>query len=168
MSIKKFFSYIDKGIGKLSNSVGFLSIIFIVFMMLLIVVDIFLRTAFNHPIPGTFEFTEFIMIIATFLGLPWATYMESHIQVSSVTSKFPPKVREALVIINYILVLALCAVIASSSFVEALAVKKIGIVSAITSIPKYPFYIIVSIGYFVTFVVLINQLVKSIKRAIKL
>lgn len=168
MNIKKYFSFIDKGMGKLSNFVGFLSIIFLVFMMLLIVIDIFLRAVFNSPIPGTFEFTEFIMIIATFLGLPWATYMESHIQVSSLTNKLPPRVREALIIINYVMILALCAMIASSSFVEAMAVKKIGIVSAITNIPKYPFYIIVSVGYFLTILVLIIQLVKSIKRAIKI
>ncbi|MBN1367894.1 MAG: TRAP transporter small permease [Dehalococcoidales bacterium] len=168
MSIKKFFSYIDMGIGTISHSVGFLSIIFLVFMMFLIVIDIFLRAVFNSPIPGTFEFTEFIMIIATFLGLPWATFMEAHIQVSSLTSKLSPRLKETLIIINYILVIGLCALISSSSYVEALAIRKIGIVSAITNIPKYPFYILVSIGYFLTFLVLIVQLVKSIKRAIKI
>ncbi len=168
MNIKKFLSYIDKGLGTLSQSVGLLSIVFIIFMMLLIVTDIFLRAVFNKPIPGTFEFTEFIMIIATFFGLPWATFMESHIQVSSLTNKFSPRLKEIFIIINYVLIIGLCGLIASSSLIEAIAVKNIGIVSAITNIPKYPFYIIVSIGYFLTVIVLINKLVKSIKRAIQI
>jgi TRAP-type transport system small permease protein len=47
-------------------------------MMLLTVVDVVARYAFNRPVRGAFEVTELMLVVLIFAGLPLVSFSEEH------------------------------------------------------------------------------------------
>jgi TRAP-type transport system small permease protein len=47
-------------------------------MMLLTVVDVVARYAFNRPLRGAFEVTELMLLVLIFAGLPLVSYADEH------------------------------------------------------------------------------------------
>ncbi len=47
-------------------------------MMLLTVVDVVARYAFNRPLSGAFEVTELMLVVLIFAGLPLVSYADEH------------------------------------------------------------------------------------------
>jgi len=58
-------------------------------MMLLTVVDVALRAAFNYPIRGTYEIVELLLACTFFLALPAVFLREEHIIVDVVDGVAP-------------------------------------------------------------------------------
>jgi len=74
------------------------------FMMLLITVDVTGRYVFSSPIPGTLEFTEFLIVFVVFFSLAYVQLTKRHICVELVTQRLPGKVGDALAV--FVLVIA--------------------------------------------------------------
>ncbi len=111
----------------------------LVCMMMLTVTDVCLRYFFNRPIMASKEITEYMMVIVGFLGLAWCAVKGMHIKVNILVGTFSEKAQSVIDAVNHIIVIGLCALIASQSFKESLIVKELGRGSDITGIPNYPF-----------------------------
>ena len=48
-------------------------------MMLLTVVDVVARYAFNRPLSGAFEVTELMLVVLIFAGLPLVSFADEHV-----------------------------------------------------------------------------------------
>lgn len=62
---------------------------FLAAMMLLIVADVLVRTAFNRPIRGTYELVELLLCATFFVALPAAFLRDDHIVVDSIDRRAP-------------------------------------------------------------------------------
>lgn len=65
-----------------SNVLGYIAVAFLALMMLAITADALIRTLFNKPITGVFEFSEVAMVIIVFLGMGWTQLDDAHIRVT--------------------------------------------------------------------------------------
>ncbi len=66
-------------------------------MMLLTVVDVIARYAFNRPLRGAFEVTELLQLVLIFAGLPLVSLAEEHAVMDFVDRVLCPRARSALV-----------------------------------------------------------------------
>ena len=135
-------------------------------MMMLTVIDVFLRYFFNSPIMASKETTEYMMVIVGFLGLAWCAVKGMHIKVQLIVQRFPEKVQAIIDITNHIIVIGLCVLIAWQAFSESLVMKELGRGSDITGIPNFPFYLVVFIGYLLLLIVMVPMLIKTIKKVL--
>ncbi len=69
------------------------------FMMLLITVDVTGRYVFSSPIPGTLEFTEFLIVFVVFFSLAYVQLTKRHICVELVTQRLPRRVGDGLAVV---------------------------------------------------------------------
>jgi len=136
-------------------------------MMMFTVTDVCLRYFFNNPIKASDETTEFMMVVVGFLGLAWCALKGMHIKVQLIVGRFSEKTQTIFDIFNNIIVIGVCALIASQLWRETLDVQAMGKASDLTGIPHYPFYFIAGLGFFLLFLVAISFLVKSINKALK-
>ena len=136
-------------------------------MMLLTVSDVFLRYFFRRPILGTTEITESMMACLAFFAFAWCAVQNSHLKVDLVMSRFSPRVQAVVDSMTSFAGLVMVALIAWRSFVEAIAVKQLHIISSLLKMPAFPFYFIVSLGCAVLCLVMVAQMVRSIEKAAK-
>ena len=132
-------------------------------MMMFTVTDVCLRYFFNNPIIGSNQTTEFMMVVVGFLGLAWCALKGMHIKVNLIVGRFSEGTQSIFDTFNHIIVIGVCAIIASQLWRETLAVRAAGMKSIHTGIPYYPFYFIAGFGFFLLFLVAISLLVQSIK-----
>ena len=70
--------------------------VFLVAMVLINVVDVGLRSAFNQPIFGTYEIVELLLSAVAFLAIPEAFLRDQHINIELIDQVVPPRVLDVL------------------------------------------------------------------------
>ena len=73
------------------------------FMMLLITVDVTGRYVFSSPIPGTLEFTEFLIVFVVFFSMAYVQLTKRHICVELVTQRLPRRTADGLAVVVYLI-----------------------------------------------------------------
>ena len=66
-----------------------------VLVMLMIVLDIFLRFVFNHPLPASWEISEVVMPYLVIFGFAYALTKNFHVRVSLIADHLPRKANSA-------------------------------------------------------------------------
>jgi TRAP-type C4-dicarboxylate transport system permease small subunit len=142
--------------------VGFLSLVTLVVMMCITTADVILRYLFDSPIMGSFELTEILMVSMAGLSLAWCTLKSGHIRVDIITNMFSKKTNKSIDIINYIITAALCGFVVPALINRYIEGEKLDVRTYVLRIPEGPFVLLLTFGYFLTFLVLIVKTVKSI------
>ncbi len=142
--------------------VSFVSLMTIVVMMMLTTADVILRYLFDRPILGSMEMTELLMVSVAGLSLAWCTLKSGHIRVDIITNMFSKKTNKTIDVINYILTGIICAFIVPALINRYIEGEKLDIRTYVLRIPEGPFVLLLTFGYFLTFLVLIVKTVKSI------
>lgn len=75
----------------------------IIFMILMIVIDVSGRYAFNSPLPVTVEMSQLIMPFVIYPALAYALAKRQHVRVSLVTDRLPPRAQSACEILAYLM-----------------------------------------------------------------
>ncbi len=138
----------------------------LILMMLLTVVDVFLRATLNKPVIGTTEITEQMMVAVVFLGFGWCALQGRHIRVDLFVSRYPPGSQRVIDFMIHCVGLALVAVMCWRTFVTTLTVRQLGLTCAYIGLPKYPFYALAAFGWAVLFVAMASVLVRNIKKEV--
>lgn len=115
-------------------------------LMLIIVADVFLRKAFNQPIPGTYELTEYMLIVVCFCSVAWTQVKKRHVAVDLVIKRLPQRVQTNVKGVAYLIGFGLFCVATYTAFVRAKAVASYGLESLVLGVPRFPFQLIVGIG----------------------
>ena len=146
---------------------GFIGSLTMVGLMLLTVGDVLLRYFFNAPILGSFELTEFSLIILVFFAIPWGTAQKVNVRVDLLVGPLPNRVRAIFDSVTCFLSTLITALLAWYTVPQAKYMMKLGSESDMLEIPLYPFYFIVAVGFFLLFFVLIANLIDFINEAKK-
>jgi TRAP-type C4-dicarboxylate transport system permease small subunit len=131
-------------------------------LLLVTVLDVFLRYVFNAPLASAWEFTEFSMALIVFLGIAYCGWTGGHIAVD-VFAKWldRPSLRFLPAILAFVGA-ALFALIAYRAALETIAT--IDQVSNMLRWPHYPFRFTVAFGSATFAAVLFIQGLQSLSR----
>jgi TRAP-type C4-dicarboxylate transport system permease small subunit len=152
-----------KGITRVMNIIG---MVILVGMMLLSVSDVFLRKAFNHPIVGGTEVSEFMMVCMA-LGMAWCMLIGRSITMGMVVDRFPSRVQGIIDTITYLISLGIVAVMSWQSYKDAMLSKKLGDASVILGIPNYPTRLILAFSFLMLAIVIAVLIVRNIAKVVK-
>lgn len=65
-------------------------------MMLILAIDVFLRSAIDVVVPGTIEIIQFLMVLVVFLSLAYTSLGRGHVTIRLVSSRFPERIQVGL------------------------------------------------------------------------
>jgi TRAP-type C4-dicarboxylate transport system permease small subunit len=128
-------------------------------MMLLTTADAAGRYLFNRPILAAFELTtNYLMVAAIFLAMPYAYREGANIRVTFLAGRLrgtPKLVVDHLV---QLVSIAYCAALVFATFQQARHVRLTGTTFATLDLPLWPAHLVVSIGLFVTTLMMLVDL----------
>ncbi len=115
-------------------------------MVLLTTSDIISRRFFNSPFPFTYEVTEYLLVVVAWCYIAFTTSKGRHVSVDTLTSRFPPRLRNNILVIGDFITIIFLGLISWQNILQARNVQELGTTSAIMHIPKYPFQFWVAIA----------------------
>ncbi len=148
-------------IGRLSNTIG---IGVLVGMMFLTVSDVFLRYVFNWPVRGTFELTEFMMLVVIWLGVAYTAIKKGHVAIDVLVKHFPRRIQTTIDSIGYFFCLSIAFLIAWRGVIRVHALWSSGEASSVLHIPSFPFEIVLVFGSGLLCLVLLVQFLESLPK----
>ena len=134
------FSKIEKIIVRSSNSIGSISIII---MMLMITVEVILRTVAKRSLLIADEYSGYLMAVVVYWGASSAFYSGSFVRVKALFDRFPQKIRKALDMIFYVLFIIFNTFLSYFFFNSVTKILKLGSISS--TIARTP--LIVPMGF---------------------
>ncbi len=155
-------------IDRLVTICGFAGAISIVLMMFITVIDVVLRYVFNTPLKGSFEITQYLMVISIGLTLAYCAMQESHVNVDLFVSKLPAN---AQTVIHGIIATAgfffLC-LIAWQTASQAETIRQTGSYSTLLHIPVFPFIWVLFVGFCLLALIFLVKVINYVKRLLLL
>jgi TRAP-type C4-dicarboxylate transport system permease small subunit len=150
-------------INVLSRWLSYVGIVVVMILMVVIVIDVFLRFVFNSPMPGVAELVA-LMMACLALGLAWGHIKGRHIAIDLLVGRFPPRTRAVTDIITLVINLGVMAFIAWRAFVESLwALESKSVASDLMPVPEYPFWWAYVLGMFVFCLAMLIILIQKIR-----
>ncbi len=153
-----------KIIRVVSRILGYVATGFMVLLLLLTVVDVFLRYFFNAPITGTTEISRLMMVIIVFPALGWAAIDRAHVRVDLVVSRIPPRVQAIVGSITFFFALVTYIIITWQSFLEAAVVNR---QTSLLHLSFTPFYWVMSVGLAIFCLTIAVLVIEDIRKVVK-
>lgn len=138
---------------------------FLIGMMGLIVANIIYRL-FGHVIPGSYEISTLMLVVAVAFALGYGAVHKSHIVVKIVVSRFPERWQAGLEILMSIVSMATWAVIAWASFI-VLSQRGLTELTDLFDVPYLPFRTVFVLGLAILIIVYTTDLISAIKRVVR-
>jgi len=151
-----------------SRGVNTIGVTLLMGMMLLIVVDVFLRRVFSRPIMGSFEIVQFTLCMVVYLGLAYTAIQKAHISVELLVTKLSEDARALIESLTLLLSFGFFFLITWRNIPRARELWLEKATSALLSIPTFPFYYVVVFGSGLLCLVLLVQLIGTYFRVAKL
>ena len=128
-------------------------------MMLLTTADAGGRYLFNRPILAAYELTaNYLMIAAVFLAMPYAYRQGANIRVTFLVDRLGRGVRLVIAYVVQIVSIAYCALLVFATFQQARHVWTTKTTFVTLELPLWPAHLVVSIGLFLTTVLMLVDL----------
>jgi len=153
----RFNKFVDKASRLLDNIAGGV----IVVAMLLVVVNVILRSAFKSPIKGIYEYTGYLTAFVIAFSIARCAFEKAHIAVDFFMGKLNPKVQLAIDLVLSVISVVFLAFSSVQVLKYGINVIRSGEVSATAHIQFYPFIFIVALGMFVLCLVEASKLIKG-------
>jgi TRAP-type C4-dicarboxylate transport system permease small subunit len=163
---KNYIGRCEKQLNRISNWALWISIAGFVLMTLMIVIDIIGSKLFKWPLPGSMETESLAGLILIAFALPFTQAVKGHIEVELFIERLPKLAQSVVsVFINLLSVLLFVALI-WQMFKYSLNLFELGNMTFTQKIPYYPFAFGVCFCFFIAFLYLLMDLVKSVARLV--
>lgn len=134
-------------------------------LMLLITINVILRSVFKSPIPGTYDYTGFLTIIIIGCGIAYCSILNGHIEITFLYDKLNEKLKRMISIAGNLLSFFVMALFSAALFSYTYSQYLTKGVSVTTKTPLYIFSLITA-ACFVIFTLtimlkLLNDLLSS-------
>lgn len=157
-------------IGRAAKAVSwgccFIAALATIFLILLTVSNVLLRYLFNKPIDGTFELTEYLMVVIVFLAFPWATLRGMHVRVDLLTGRLTERKQAVVYAISCVFSIVITFLFGWYTYPEAMYAYELQFKSDMLNIPSYPFYFLIMIGFFILLFILLVLFIQNLKEAL--
>ena len=128
-------------------------------MMLLTTADAGGRYLFNRPILAAYELTtNYLMIAAVFLAMPYAYRQGANIRVTFLVERFGRRARLLVDHLVQIVSILYCAALVFATFQQARHVLRTRTTFVTLDLPMWPAHLLVAIGLFVTTLMMLVDL----------
>jgi TRAP-type C4-dicarboxylate transport system permease small subunit len=128
-------------------------------MMLLTTADAGGRYLFNRPILAAFELTtNYLMVAAVFLALPYAYRQGANIRVTFLVERLGRRLRLLVDHLVQFVSMLYCAMLVFATFRQARHIMSTGTTFTTLDLPQWPGHVLVSIGLFLTTLMLLLDL----------
>jgi TRAP-type C4-dicarboxylate transport system permease small subunit len=154
----KSWTKIEYIIQKTNETVCSIGMYVLVPMMFLTSIDVICRAFWSHPITGSIEMSEYMLVILIMLGLGYTEKQKGNVRVDFIAKKLPKKVLSIIDIITSILSMTIIIIVIWQGWLLAM---KETTVSYMLRIPQTPFRLMVSIGCFLLFLEMTVNLAKA-------
>ena len=158
---------LEKTIFPISRFLHQLGQVMLVLMVSITVVDVFLRYVLNKPILGSYELTEFMMVILVFASVGYTMTVKAHVVVDLVITRLPQRAQALFECITSLIAFILFAIVTWRNVLQAGIVWRRHDVSGELYIPISPFFLFVALGVAVLSLVLAVHFLQSLARVIK-
>lgn len=146
---------------KYKNKDGFISSIILFLILIISLLQIFLRSVLNIPLIGVEELSRYFFISLIFLGLPYAFRLDGHIKLEGIQKYFPPKVGRVMELLKHISGILVFSTI-SISAVYTVSTNFESKTPTI-SLPFWLFFMPTIIGFILLTIEHVKALIKSFK-----
>lgn len=167
MTIGKWAQFAEAVIVFASRFMNNIGAVVLVAMMLMTVADVSMRYLFNHPILGSVEITNYMMVSLAFLGMAWCAVKKGNVKVDVVVEHFSPRVQGIFDSVTCFFSLAIVSLIAGYNFLEARDKMVWYETSDILKVPSYPFLLVLATGSAVLCLVLVINLIQFLRKAVR-
>lgn len=155
---------IRKAIQRVTLSLGYVGMFFLIPMMLLTSGEVVGRAIWSRPIPGSMELSSYLLAIFILLGVAYTHQVKGHVRVTMLVSRLPERIAQILEIITTLLSLFIIAVMTWQGWVVGMEERT---VSDMLRIPQFPFRLLVSVTGFFLCLELILDLIDSLKKLLR-
>jgi TRAP-type C4-dicarboxylate transport system permease small subunit len=166
MWLKKVASWTVKVIDSTSWGFAALGLFALIVMMSLTFMDVFLRYAFDRPIVGGTEITQYLMV-CLITGAAFCALQGRHIKMDLFVQRLPTRAQAIIDSVTLTVSLAVYGITAWRIFLEAITEQKLNIQSSSLKIPAYPFYWVLGISLLLMALIMIIMVIRSIPKAVK-
>jgi len=167
VTVKESFQQFRDIVFTFSRAINSVGVLFLMAMMLLMVVDVFLRRVFQQPLTGSFEVVQFMQVTLVYLGVAYTTIKKAHISIDLITSRLSERTSALIESIMLFLGLGFFALITWRNILRAEELWMEKATSVLLEIPLFPFYYMLAFGCGVLCLVLLVQLMESASKAFK-
>ncbi len=167
MFLRRAYNYIPKAVSTICQGFNIFGMVILGVLTVLTVVDVLGRTLFRKPILGTFELTEYMLVVIVFSTVAWCAVQKGHIKVDIVVSRLKPRAQIILSFLTHLISLGLLIIITWQCYLESVIMTNLGKTSAILNVPAYPFYWIMTAGFFILCIQISIELVQYGYKAVK-
>jgi TRAP-type transport system small permease protein len=136
-------------------------------IMFLTTADVVLRYAFNRPIVGSYDLTEYMMAIMVSFGLAYCAFLKGHVRIDLIVGRLPPRVQAGIDSVTGLLGFLLFGLITWQSFVYMQLLFASGLESTVLLIPRYPFAGLVCLGSAFMALILLSDFLEFLAAAVK-
>lgn len=136
-------------------------------MMCLTVVDVIGRFVFNSPILGSFEITQYLIVVMVFSFVGYAQSHKWHVNVDILVNTFPRKAQSLINLFNFTVSLILLGLITWMGFEKAMESMATGDKPMNLPIPQYPFVFFMALGCGVMCIELFRDILKTFGKTTK-
>ena len=157
---------IENSIKKITRALSMISGAFLFLMMVLTILNILIRIPFSS-MRGITELVSYSFIVVIFFGLAYTAITHSNVEVDILTSKLPPRLRKIIAGVICILNLSIWGIITWQNCVFSFYQWKLGEYSPVLDMKLMPIRAALVLGCIILCIVLIIDLLKSIRRLIK-
>lgn len=165
--LDRFIGYFDI-LNKIALYMSRIAIGLLFLMILVTFVDVFMRYIIKSPITGLKEVTEVMLYMMIGLCVAHTTARDRHIKADIVLNALKPKARDS-VSMGASLITSVFLGFATASSVKLLMlyIETGRTHGAIMQIVMWPFILLCTVGFFVSLLVSIRNILKNISKAIK-
>jgi TRAP-type C4-dicarboxylate transport system permease small subunit len=153
--------------GKVAKFMIYIGLGLCVFLMLLTVADVFMRTFFDMPITGVSEMARFIMV-SLVLGMAWVALTDQNIIVDVVASRLSKRMNNILDAGTLVLGLVISVLITFQAVRETIFEYQFHYTgSAVFLVPTWPFWSLYTLGWFLSCIAIVLIIIQKVGLAFK-
>jgi TRAP-type transport system small permease protein len=164
---EKFINLLSRIIDPITEWGAILAGIMLAAMMFLTFFDVGGRNLVNKPIIGSYEITEFMMVILVAFGLSFCAKYKGHIRVDVIMAYTSRKTTRWFNIFAYALSFIFYVILTWQGWLNAWSNLSGKSASTVLLAPVYPFAFLLVIGAALTALIFLRDFLKSIEEVIK-
>lgn len=146
MGVRSLSSVVAKGLYSVTRFINRITWVVLFFMMMMTMIDVFLRKFFNTSILGTVEMTEMSMAVVVFFALAECQVHDGHIKVDLVLKRLSPRVQALCDVFTQFVCFLLFCFMTVALFRYAERMQAWGEVTLDLAMPVYPFVYLAALG----------------------
>lgn len=139
--MKKIIKWLDVNFEVLLCGLFFFAI------LIVILVQIFLRNIVGHGLQWAEEVARYLHVWVTYIGLAYSTRMNTHIKIDLVQRRLPVKVRKTLLMVLQIVLLILFCILFWGSVQDCVTIANRGNMAESMDVSQNWMYMAAPIGY---------------------